>query len=469
MQILRLAIAAMLWAALALVAPAQEAAQDAPAAAEAPASTLPSEVTDPAIPPEELTFRLVPLTEPELAEAAAAWLDIVKGATQRVADAQVALLRTEEAEAADRIRERLIDRTQERDHLFRLYGTVVDSWEKKGGDAAAIAQFRAYRNSIVVEETRTADAETLAKQALAWAMSEEGGIRLAIQTGVIVASLLGLLIVARVVRRVARRGFGRVPNLSKLLQAFLAMLVYWLVMAFGLLIVLAGLGIDISPVFALIGGASFIMAFAFQDTLGNLASGLMIMINRPFDEGDFVDIAGTAGTVKAVSIVATTVVTPDNQVIVIPNKAVWGNTITNVTTSPTRRVDLTFGIGYDDSIEEAQRVLEQVVGAHPLVLKDPAPVIRVAALGASSVDFIVRPWTRSGDYWTVYWDLTRQVKEAFDAAGISIPFPQTDIHIRQADAAPKAPARISAPERRSRGTAVDPSLEEAAAENAERD
>jgi small conductance mechanosensitive channel len=278
-------------------------------------------------------------------------------------------------------------------------------------------------------------------RALAWLTASDGGIELAIDVTVVLVALFVLLFVARLIRRVVNRYINLVPNLSKLLQVFLVGLVYWLVLAFGLMIVLSALGVDISPVFALIGGASFILAFAFQDTLGNLASGLMIMINRPFDEGDFVDIGGVAGTVKAVSIVATTVTTPDNQVIVIPNKNVWGNVITNVTTSETRRVDLTFGIGYDDDIEKAQRVLEDVVAAHPAVLNDPAPTIRVSAMGASSVDFIVRPWTRTVDYWGVYWDLTRQVKQAFDAAGISIPYPQQDVHIKQVAAAPASPDR----------------------------
>jgi small conductance mechanosensitive channel len=247
---------------------------------------------------------------------------------------------------------------------------------------------------------------------------------------VIVAALVALFTVARLVRRVARRWVAHVPNLSKLLQAFAVVVIYWLTIAVGLMVVLSSLGIDITPVFALIGGASFIMAFALQDTLGNLAAGLMIMINRPFDEGDYVDIGGVAGTVKAVSIVSTVVTTPDNQVIVVPNSKVWGNVITNVTASETRRVDLVFGIAYEDSIEEAQRVLETVVERHPLVLPEPEPVIRVNGLGDSSVDFICRPWALSSDYWTVYWDLTRQVKEAFDAAGISIPYPQTDLHVR---------------------------------------
>ena len=208
---------------------------------------------------------------------------------------------------------------------------------------------------------------------------------------------------------------------------------YWLTLAFGFMFVLAAVGIDITPLFALVGGASFIIAFAMQETLSNLAAGLMIMINRPFDEGDYVSVAGLGGTVKHVSVVSTVVTTPDNQVIVIPNAKVWGDIITNVTASEIRRIDLVFGIGYGDSIEQAQQVLENVVESHPLVMKDPAPMIRVSELADSSVNFIVRPWTKTSDYWNVYWDLQRAVKEAFDANGISIPFPQTDMHVHVAD------------------------------------
>ncbi len=416
-------------------------------AEEGPA--LPAQVVDPAIATEELTLRLVPLTRDELAAAAAEWRDIVKAKTEEVVDAQIAALNGDGA-AADAARARVADLTAERSALFDNYRTVVDSWEKKGGDEAAIAEFRAWRTSILVEETRTADIQTLLAQATEWAASREGGVQLLIDVVVLVAAFVALLIVARLVRRVARKWFGNVPNLSKLLQGFLSMAVYWVVLSVGFLVVLSALGIDVSPVFALFGGAAFIFAFALQDTLGNLAAGLMIMINRPFDEGDYVDIAGTAGTVKSVTAASTTVTTPDNQIIVIPNSKVWGNVITNVTTSETRRVDLVFGVSYEDDISEGQAVLERVVEAHPLTLKDPAPTIRVHELADSSVNFICRPWVKSGDYWGVYWDLTRQVKEAFDAAGVSIPYPQQDVHVKTAGggspyAKPTAPdATVSA-------------------------
>jgi len=228
-----------------------------------------------------------------------------------------------------------------------------------------------------------------------------------------------------------------VPKISTLLQSFIVGIVYWVVLAVGLMLVLAALGVNITPLFAVIGGASIIAAFAMQDTLSNLASGLLIMIYRPFDKGDYVDTGGVSGTVKSVNIVATTVVTPDNKVIVIPNKNVWGNIITNVTASDTRRVDLVFGISYDDPIPEAIRAMEETVEAHPLVLKEPAPTIRVNELADSSVNFICRPWVKTEDYWTVYWDLMRQVKERFDAVGISIPYPQQDVHFIEGAPVPK--------------------------------
>ena len=394
-----------------------------------PKTGLPSEVLDPAIDTTELDYRLVPLTKDELSALAAEWLAIVKDKTTEVMAAQVAIYKTE-GDVEEAARKKLTDLAEARKSLFDKFSDIVSALEKKGGDETEITEYRAYHNSIIVEETRQADFRTLMASAAAWLTNTNGGIQLAKNVGIVLASLAALLFVSALVRRLARRWFDRVPNLSKLLQTFLVALVYWIILAFGLMIVLSALGIDITPAFALVGGASFVLAFAFQDTLGNLASGLMIMINRPFDEGDFVDVGGVSGTVKAVSIVATTVVTPDNQVIVIPNKNVWNNVITNVTGSDTRRVDLVFGISYEDSIPDAIRVMEETVKAHPLVLEEPAPVVRVHELADSSVNFICRPWTKTTDYWNVYWDLMQQMKERFDASGISIPYPQQDVHFR---------------------------------------
>ena len=322
---------------------------------------------------------------------------------------------------------------------------MISSFESKGGDPAEVTALRGYLSSIIIEGRSQLTLQEFADSFLEWLVAAEGGVGIGFRIVVIIGSFFGLFIVARIVRGWAQRAFSRVPSISKLLRGFLVMAVYWLTIAFGLMIVLAALGVNITPLFALVGGASFIIAFAMQETLGNLAAGLMIMINRPFDEGDYVQVAGLGGTVKHVSVVSTTVTTPDNQVIVIPNSKVWGDVIVNVTASETRRVDLVFGIGYADSIELAQQVLEEVVTDHLLVLNDPAPMIRVSELADSSVNFIVRPWTKTADYWTVYWDLQRSVKQAFDANGISIPFPQTDMHLHVADSSKRtAPVALSA-------------------------
>ena len=379
---------------------------------------LSNELTDPAIDEAELTLRLIPLTAQEIELLAAEWLGIVRAGTEKVVEEQIAINRTQKDAVEQAARDRLTALTDERRDLFAKYSAVIDAWEQKGGDEAKIAGYRSYRNSIIVEETRNTDWRTLLAQALAWTTDRDGGIRVAINAGIVLASFLGLLLLARLVRRLVDRWTSRIPDFSKLLQAFLVIAAYWLTLAIGLMLVLAGLGVNVTPLFALVGGASFILAFAMQETLGNLAAGLMIMIHRPFDEGDVVDLGGVSGTVRNVSIVSTTVVTPDNRVVVVPNSSVWGNVITNSTASDTRRVDLVFGVSHDTPIARAQEELERTVREHPLVLAEPEPVVRVNALTENGADFIVRPWTRSDDYWTVYWDLTRQVKDALDRAGM---------------------------------------------------
>jgi small conductance mechanosensitive channel len=405
--------------------PAAEAAQDM-------ATAYPADLDDPSIDLEELQLRLIPLTADQLGSLAAAWQEQARAAAQATVDKSLEI-RAAEGTETEALRQKRLALLVERALVFDKFLAVVSSLEAKGGDPAEVALLRDYISAIRSEEKSQLTPQEFADSFLKWLVSPEGGVGIGFRIAVIAGSLFGLFIVARIVRAWARSTFNRIPNLSKLLSSFLVMAVYWLTIAFGLMVVLAALGVNITPLFALVGGASFIIAFALQETLSNLAAGLMIMINRPFDEGDYVLVAGLGGTVKHVSVVSTTVTTPDNQVIVIPNSKVWGDVITNVTASDTRRIDLVFGIGYGDSIEQAQKVLEEVVAHHPLVLKDPAPVIRVNELADSSVNFIVRPWTKTGDYWTIYWDLQRAVKEAFDNNGISIPFPQTDMHLYVAD------------------------------------
>jgi small conductance mechanosensitive channel len=174
-----------------------------------------------------------------------------------------------------------------------------------------------------------------------------------------------------------------------------------------------------------------VVAFALQGTLSNFASGLMILFYRPFDAGDVVEVADVLGEVRSTTLVSTHIQTLDNKSIIIPNNLVWGGVIINNTGNPTRRVDMTFGIGYGDDIAKAHDILENIVTSHERVLKEPKPMIHVHELGDSSVNFICRPWVKTEDYWDVYWDVTRAVKEEFDKNGVSIPFPQRDVHIHQ--------------------------------------
>ncbi len=231
---------------------------------------LPAQLLDPTIAESEFELRLIPLTRSELEALAAIWLDVVRQKSEQVIVQQIAVARADGSREND-ARADLASFVEERRSLFDKYSMVISAWDKKGGDPALIAEYQAYRSSVIVEETRTSDYQTLYAEAWRWLVDRDGGVQLALNLAIVLGALIGLLIVARIIRRFARRWIGHVPNLSKLLQAFLVTLVYWLVLTFGLMVVLSALGIDITPVFALIGGASFIMAFAFQDTLGNLA------------------------------------------------------------------------------------------------------------------------------------------------------------------------------------------------------
>lgn len=218
---------------------------------------------------------------------------------------------------------------------------------------------------------------------------------------------------------------------SKLLQEFFISLSGKIVFALGLMIALSQLGFELGPLLAGFGVAGVIIGFALQDTLSNFASGMMILIYRPYDVGDLINAAGVTGKVSQMSLVSTTIKTLDNQRLIIPNNKIWGDTINNITVEHQRRVDMTFGIGYGDDIEKAEKVLKAIVENHPKVLKDPEPTVKLHLLGESSVDFVVRPWAKPADYWDVYWDITREVKMRFDQENISIPFPQRDVHIYQ--------------------------------------
>ncbi len=326
---------------------------------------------------------------------------------------------------------------EERVLLVDNLRTVIDALDAKTdeGDGATqglIKDYRLYINAISGLTVDVQDATSAWSALSGWAMSEEGGLRWAKN----IAMFLGILILARILAGIVRGAVGRAVRrleLPTLLRDFLGGAAYWVILIGGLLMALSALEVSMGPLLAMVGAAGFIVAFAMQDSLSNFASGLMILFFRPFDTGDVVEAGGVSGTVESMNLVATTVKTFDNKRMIVPNNKIIGDVITNATGVPTRRVDMEFGIGYDDDIDRAQEILTEIVGSHPQVLSDPAPTIRLNTLADSSVNFIVRPWSRTADYWGVYWDITREVKRRFDAEGIGIPYPQQDVHLHIAD------------------------------------
>ena len=242
--------------------------------------------------------------------------------------------------------------------------------------------------------------------------------------------LIAFWVLSRIVRSIVQKilsnpGF----HFTRLLRRMLIMLSQNAVLLAGLLIALSQMGLSIGPLLAGLGVAGFIMGFALQDTLSNFASGMMILIYRPFDVGDLLEAGGVYGFVNKMSLVNTTILTLDNQTLIVPNNKIWGDIIKNVTAQQIRRVDMTFGISYSDDIAKAEETLHSIIESCDMILENPEPVIHLHELGDSSVNFIVRPWSKTEDYWPVYWEITRKVKIEFDNNGISIPFPQQDVHI----------------------------------------
>jgi small conductance mechanosensitive channel len=215
------------------------------------------------------------------------------------------------------------------------------------------------------------------------------------------------------------------------LTKFLRNIIYYALLAAVIIAAAGQLGINTSSFLAVVGAAGLAIGLALKDSLANFSAGVMLILFRPFKVGDAVIVAGETGAVEEITIFNTVMTTPDNQRKIIPNGLITSGPITNITANDTRRIDMVFGIGYKDNIKQAQEILQSIVSQHPGVLGEPAPTIAVAELADSSVNFVVRPWVKTVDYWNVKFSLTEKIKLAFDEAGISIPYPQQDVHMYQ--------------------------------------
>lgn len=222
-------------------------------------------------------------------------------------------------------------------------------------------------------------------------------------------------------------------NLDPILVSFLSGILRTVMLLLVIVFSLSQLGLDTTSLVALLGAAGLAVGFALKDSLSHFAAGVMLILFRPFKVGDFVEVDGVMGSVDQITIMSTRLKSPDNKVIIIPNSNVFGNTMTNFSDQPTRRVDMVFGIGYGSDLLKAKAILEEMVNAHELTLAEPAPKVAVSELADSSVNFIVRPWVNAADYWVVYWGMMEAVKLRFDQEGIEIPFPQVSVHMEKDD------------------------------------
>ncbi len=245
----------------------------------------------------------------------------------------------------------------------------------------------------------------------------------------IVIFYVGRMVAGAVKRFIERALLGR--SVDKAVVSFIASIIYAIIMIATVLMALSQMGVQTTSFIAILGAAGLAVGLALQGSLANFASGILIILFRPFKSGDFIDAAGISGTVDKIEIFQTIMKTPDNKKVIVPNAQITGGAITNFSAEPIRRVDLVIGISYDSDLRKAKQILQDIVAQDSRVLKEPAANVTVAALADSSVNLNVRPWVNSADYWAVYWDTLEKVKLTFDEQGIAIPFPQMDVHIKQ--------------------------------------
>jgi small conductance mechanosensitive channel len=235
---------------------------------------------------------------------------------------------------------------------------------------------------------------------------------------------------ARKISNLLKRGLQRAET-DPTLIGFVGNIAYFGLLTMVVIAAVGQLGVQTTSFIAVLGAAGLAIGLALQGSLANFAAGVLMIIFRPFKAGDYIEAAGTAGSVEEVQLFTTTLKTPDNKIVIIPNAQVTAGTITNYSARDTRRLDMVFGVGYGDDLDKVKRVIQEVLGEEERLLEDPAPLVGVLNLGESSVDFAVRPWVNSSDYWGVFFDLQEKMKKRFDQEGISIPFPQRDLHVYQ--------------------------------------
>jgi small conductance mechanosensitive channel len=279
---------------------------------------------------------------------------------------------------------------------------------------------------VIIEDAEVAVDKTQEYTDLAISFMSEYGMKIIGALLIFIIGKWAARTITKIVVAVMRKN-----KIDETLVSFIESIIYIILLIVVVLASLNALGVQTTSFVAILGAAGLAIGLALQGTLGNVGSGVLLISFRPFKVGDFVTVGGETGTVASISIFATTLHTLDNKVVTVPNSGVTNGNITNFSAKEIRRIDLTFGIGYGDDLRKAKTVLEDIMKDDERVLSDPEPFVGVLELGDSSVNFVFRPWVQSDDYWDVYFDMHEKVKLAFDEQGISIPFPQMDVHLNK--------------------------------------
>ena len=250
--------------------------------------------------------------------------------------------------------------------------------------------------------------------------------------GIKLIAAIAILVIGRIIAKGIRKLIVKVMDkrkVDKTISSFISSLAFSVLLVFVILAALSQLGIQTTSFMAVIGAAGLAIGLALQGSLSNFASGFLIILFKPFKVGDYVEAGGVSGTISKISVFTTEINSVDNKKIIVPNSQIMNGTITNYTAEKTRRVDLVLGVSYESDLKKVKDILMGIIQKHKLILKDPEPFVRLAEMAESSLNFKVRVWTKTEDYWTVYFDLTEQAKEEFDKNGLNIPFPQMDVHL----------------------------------------
>ncbi len=394
---------------------------------------------DPKISLTKLTLLLKPLTLEQLENEAAAWLVLLQNKLQELSDAEIALEDQKgkavkgEPGTADSITANSSNLKAEETALVARFNIVLDELDAKGGDSTS---YRQYIDAVSGLEKYITNSNGLGVQLVSWFTSEEGGISLAIDVGIGLAKLGGILIITMIAAprlgKLTDNLLGRVSGISILFRGFIVTIVKRGVLVIGALIALAALGVDLGPILALVGGASFVLAFALQSNLGNFASGLMLLINKPFDVGDEVKVAGYWAYVDSISLASTKIKDFGGNIVTLPNNTVWGSDIINYTHAETRKLSLPIHIKFTEDIDRVSKMWQEITSAHPKVLDNPAPLVFP---WNSHYDYYI--WlnliasSKTEDYWGVYLDLLKELQKRIPEFNIELAAPQQEIKLDQ--------------------------------------